>query len=318
VLAVVVPCFNEEAVLPETVARLRGVVEELEAEGLVAPGSYLLLVDDGSKDRTWELIATFHEDDPDVRGLKLSRNAGHQNALLAGLLAARDDADCLVSIDADLQDDVAAIREMVAAFLQGAEVVYGVRRDRGTDGWFKRMSAEGFYRLMEAMGVQIVFNHADYRLLSGRVVDHLAEFEEVNLFLRGIVPLLGFRSGTVYYDRAERFAGESKYPFKRMLGFAVDGITSFSVTPIRWVTLLGLAIFVLSVLAGVWAVVMKLLGHTVSGWASLIVSVWILGGVQLLSLGLIGEYVGKIYREVKRRPRYIVETSLGFGPAVGE
>lgn len=317
-LAVVVPCYNEEAVLPETLRRLGALRAGLVTDGLVAPESYLLLVDDGSKDRTWELIAAAHREArgvadaaTPVRGIKLAHNAGHQSALLAGLMRARRDADCVVSIDADLQDDVQAIRAMVVAYRQGADVVYGVRSRRDTDSFFKRTTAEGFYKVMVLMGVDIVDNHADFRLTSRRVLDHLAEFGEVNLFLRGIVPLIGFRSTTVEYERAERFAGESKYPLKKMLAFAMDGITSFSVTPIRWVTTTGLVLFVISLVAALWAVIVKLFGHTVGGWASLIVSVWFIGGVQLLALGLIGEYVGRIYREVKHRPKYFVETELG-------
>jgi glycosyltransferase involved in cell wall biosynthesis len=340
-LAIVVPCYNEEAVLPETLRRLGALRAGLVADGLVAPESYLLLVDDGSKDRTWQMIAAAHAGgagagepaaahdevpgvdgagEATVRGLKLARNAGHQSALLAGLMRARRDADCIVSIDADLQDDVDAIRAMVVAYRDGADVVYGVRSRRDTDTFFKRTTAEGFYKVMVLMGVDIVDNHADFRLTSRRVLDHLAEFGEVNLFLRGIVPLIGFRSTTVEYERAERFAGESKYPLKKMLSFAVDGITSFSITPIRWVTLMGLALFGVSVVAALWAVFQKLFGHTVGGWASLIVSVWFIGGVQLLALGLIGEYVGRIYREVKHRPKYIIETELGGlapAPAAG-
>ena len=316
-LAVVVPCYNEEAVLPETLRRLSGLLAGLIADRLVAPQSYLLLVDDGSKDRTWELIAAAHDTAATpVRGIKLAHNAGHQSALLAGLLRARRDADCVVSIDADLQDDVAAIRTMVLAYREGVDVVYGVRSRRDSDSFFKRTTAEGFYKVMVLMGVDIVDNHADFRLTSRRVLDHLADFGEVNLFLRGIVPLIGFSSTTVEYERAERFAGESKYPLKKMLSFAMDGITSFSVTPIRWVTLMGLALFAVSLIAALWAVLQKLFGHTVGGWASLIVSVWFIGGVQLLALGLIGEYIGRIYREVKHRPKYIVESELGIDPAV--
>lgn len=310
VLAIVVPCYNEEEVLPETARRLATALEDLRADALVAPDSFILFVDDGSRDRTWELIEALHAAHHDVAGRRLARNAGHQRALLAGLLQARTRADCVISIDADLQDDVDAIRRFVEAFRQGYEVVYGVRRSRHTDTVFKRSTANGFYRFMHLMGVDLVSNHADYRLLGRRALDHLAEFEEVNLFLRGLVTLLGFRSTTVEYDRRERYAGESKYPLRKMLGFAVDGVTSFSVTPIRWVTVAGLGFVILSLLAMVYAVVAKLLGDTVPGWSSLIASVWFIGGVQLVALGLIGEYVGKIYVEVKHRPRYIVETDL--------
>ena len=310
VLGVVVPCYNEEEVLPETARRLSEVLAGLRNDGLVHGASFVLYVDDGSKDRTWTLIEELHQADPRVGGRKLARNAGHQKALLAGLMRAKDQADCIISIDADLQDDVEAIREFVLAFGRGYDVVYGVRRTRDTDTAFKRGTAQGFYRFMRTMDVDIVCNHADYRLLSRRALQHLADFGEVNLFLRGLVTLVGFPSTVVEYDRHERFAGESKYPFKKMLAFAIDGVTSFSITPIRWVAGAGLAFVVLSLLAVLYAIVAKLLGDTVPGWSSLIASVWFIGGVQLVALGLIGEYVGKIYQEVKHRPRYIVEADL--------
>lgn len=309
-LVIAVPCYNEEAVLPETVRRLEDVLTALTTEGLVAPDSYVLFVDDGSRDATWGLIAHFCNENPRVSGLKLARNVGHQRALLAGLLHAKDEADCVVSIDSDLQDDVGAIREMVERFHEGYDVVYGVRRQRDVDTTFKRWTALGFYRLMQLMGVKVVYNHADYRLMSRRALEALAEFGEVNLFLRGIVPLIGFPSTEVYYDRQERFAGESKYPLKKMLAFAIDGITSFSVIPIRWVTSVGLLFCVFSVLAGIYGFASKALGVAVPGWTSLILSVWFIGGVQLISLGLIGEYVGKIYQETKHRPKFIVEKAL--------
>jgi glycosyltransferase involved in cell wall biosynthesis len=310
VLGVVVPCYNEEEVLPETARRLSDVLAGLRDDGLVHQTSFVLYVDDGSKDRTWALIEELHRADSRVGGRKLARNAGHQKALLAGLMRAKDQADCIISIDADLQDDVEAIREFVLAFGQGYDVVYGVRRSRDTDTVFKRGTAQGFYRFMRTMDVDIVYNHADYRLLSRRALQHLADFGEVNLFLRGLVTLVGFPSTVVEYDRHERFAGESKYPLRKMLAFAMDGVTSFSITPIRWVTGVGLAFVVLSLLAVLYAIVAKLLGDTVPGWSSLIASVWFIGGVQLVALGLIGEYVGKIYQEVKHRPRYIVEADL--------
>lgn len=314
-LTIVVPCYNEEDVLPETVRRLSQVLSGLMKEQLISAESRMLFVDDGSRDRTWELIEQFHQTNPYVTGLKLAKNAGHQNALLAGLTAAKTASDCVISIDADLQDDVDVMREFVIQFLAGYDVVYGVRQSRSADTWLKRTTAQGFYRLMHAMGVNIRYNHADYRLMSKRALEALGRFQEVNLFLRGIVPLIGFPSTEVYYNRHERFAGESKYPLKKMLAFAFEGITSFSVTPIRFVTLTGFAIFALSLLAFVYAIAGKLWGTTVSGWTSLILSIWFIGGVQLLALGLIGEYIGKVYKEVKRRPLYVVEKEMLLTPA---
>jgi len=310
VLTIVVPCYNEEEVLPETVQRLSKMINSLVHDKLISDKSTVLFVDDGSKDKTWELIEQFHHAYPAMTGLKLAKNAGHQNALLAGLMTAKETADCVISIDADLQDDIEAIREFILKFHEGCDVVYGVRKSRTTDTWFKRATAQGFYKLMTSMGVRIHDNHADYRLMSKRALDELERFKEVNLFLRGIVPLIGFPSAVVYYDRHERFAGESKYPLKKMLSFAFDGITSFSVTPIRFVTLTGFVLFALSILAAIYAIVGKLWGTTVSGWTSLILSVWFIGGIQLLALGLIGEYIGKIYREVKHRPLFIIEKKL--------
>jgi polyisoprenyl-phosphate glycosyltransferase len=307
---VVVPCYNEEDVLPETLDRLGATLHELIADRLVADDSSLLLVDDGSTDRTWQLVAAAQDQDPRVGGLKLAANVGHQRALLAGLLRARSSADCVISIDADLQDDLAAMREMVQRHHEGFEVVYGVRRQREVDTFFKRSTALAFYRLMGIMGVDVVHNHADYRLLGRRALEGLAAFDEVNLFLRGIVPLIGFRSTEVYYDRHERFAGESKYPLRKMLAFAIDGITSFSVTPIRWVTATGFAFCLFSIAAAVYGLASKALGLAVPGWTSLILSVWFIGGVQLISLGLIGEYVGKIYQETKRRPKFLIDVWL--------
>ncbi|GIQ64550.1 putative glycosyltransferase YkoT [Paenibacillus cisolokensis] len=309
-LAIVSPCYNEEEVLPETIMRLSGLLTELMDEKLVAPDSFLLFVDDGSSDRTWPLIVESRRHNPLVHGLKLARNAGHQQALVAGLMSVRDRIDCAVTIDADLQDDPAIIREFVKKYKEGCDIVYGVRRSRATDTFFKRTTAIGFYRLMEWMGVNIVFNHADFRLMSKRAIDSLERFKEVNLFLRGIVPSIGFRSASVYYDRTERFAGTSKYPLRKMIAFALDGITSFSIRPIRLVTLAGFIVFLASLTAAVYALISKFTGNAVSGWTSLIVSIWLLGGIQLLALGLIGEYIGKIYKETKRRPLYIVETLL--------
>jgi len=309
-LTIVVPCYNEEEVLPETVKRLSLMLDSLISDKLVAANSTVLFVDDGSRDRTWELIESYHRTAPYITGLKLARNSGHQSALLSGLMQAKEYSDCVVSIDADLQDDVDAIREFVVKFHEGYDIVYGIRKSRTTDTWFKRTTAQGFYKLMTRMGVNIHDNHADYRLMSKRTLEHLARYPEVNLFLRGIVPLIGFPSAMVYYDRHERFAGESKYPLKKMLSFAFDGITSFSVKPIRLVTSLGFVLFAISVIAAIYALFSKFFGQTVSGWTSLIVSVWFIGGVQLLAIGLIGEYIGKIYREVKHRPLYILETFL--------
>ncbi|UVI28904.1 glycosyltransferase family 2 protein [Paenibacillus spongiae] len=310
-LGIVVPCYNEEAVIRETITQLSGVLKALMEEGLVSRASFLMFVNDGSRDRTWELIAESQKSNPLVSGLKLSGNVGHQNALLAGLMTAKEHADCVISIDADLQDDVKAIREFVIKYsVEGCEIVYGVRQSRKTDTFFKRTTAQGFYRFMERMGVKVTYNHADYRLMSKRALNELERFKEVNLFLRGIVPMIGFKTGIVFYDRLDRFAGESKYPLPKMLAFAFEGITSLSVRPIRLVTMMGFGLSLVSLAAVIYAVASKLLGNTVSGWTSLILSVWFLGGVQLLSLGLIGEYVGKIYKEVKRRPLYIVETLL--------
>lgn len=310
-LYVVVPCYNEEAVLPETSRRLAEKLRTLEAAGLIAANSRILFVNDGSKDRTWEIIAGLHQQDPAMfSGVQLSRNRGHQNALLAGLTEAAKHADVMISMDADLQDDINAVDAMLEKYRGGCEVVYGVRSERKTDTAFKRVTAEGFYRFMQAMGVDIVYNHADYRLMSRRAVEALEQFSEVNLFLRGIVPLVGFKSDTVTYARGERFAGESKYPLKKMIAFAMDGITSFSVKPIRLILSVGALVFLVSIAMLLYSLIRKLLGHTVEGWAFLACSIWALGGIQLLSLGVIGEYVGKIYNETKRRPRFIIADVL--------
>lgn len=313
VLGIVVPCYNEEEVIGQTAGELRRVLDQLMREELVDKRSFVLFVNDGSKDRTWELIAELAAGDPYMSGLNLSANVGHQNALLAGLMNAKKHADCVVSIDADLQDDVRAIRDFVLRYREGNEIVYGVRSSRGTDTTFKRSTALAFYRLMDGLGLRIVNNHADYRLMSRRALDELEKFTEVNLFLRGLVPILGFRSANVYYERLERAAGESKYPLGKMISFALEGITSLSVKPIRMVTAAGFAIFGVSVIMGLYALASKLLGYAVTGWTSLILSLWFIGGVQLLSVGLIGEYIGKIYKEVKRRPLYIVEEELSPG-----
>lgn len=309
-LMIVIPCYNEEQVLGETARRLREKMNQLVKGGLCGADSRVLLVDDGSKDKTWEIITQLHEKDPLFEGLKLSRNRGHQNALLAGLMTARRHCDVSISMDADLQDDMDAIDQFLQEHEKGCDVVYGVRNKRKSDTAFKRGTALMFYRLLKSLGVDITYNHADYRLLSRRALDALHGFREVNLFLRGLAPLLGFQTGVVYYERSERFAGESKYPLKKMLAFAIDGITSFSVKPLRLITTLGIVIFVVSVLMLLYTLVSWILGQAVSGWASTLASIWLIGGIQLLSLGVIGEYIGKIYSETKRRPRFIIERYL--------
>ena len=310
ILYIVVPCYNEEAVLPETSKRLRDKLRALMAAGEISEQSRVLFVNDGSKDRTWDIIAALHEEDPIFSGVDLSRNRGHQNALLAGLMTAKDRCDMAISMDADLQDDVDAVDAMVREYHAGCDIVYGVRSSRKKDTFFKRFTAEGFYRVMNFLGAETVFNHADYRLMSKRALEGLAEFKEVNLFLRGIVPMIGYRTGVVEYERGERFAGESKYPLKKMLAFAMEGITSLSTKPIRYITILGFLIFLGSILMLIWSIVRWAMGETVLGWASLICSVWAIGGLILLSLGVIGEYVGKIYLETKGRPRFIIRQVL--------
>ncbi len=309
-LWIVVPCYNEEEVLPETASRLSGLMKELMRENRISPDSRVCFVNDGSADSTWELIRSLHESEPLFAGLCLSRNRGHQNALLAGLMLARAHADAAISMDADLQDDPEAIRAFLEQYENGCDIVYGVRSSRESDGFFKRFSAESFYRLMRFMGAEIVFNHADYRLMSRRALDALAEYEEVNLFLRGIAPQLGFRTASVEYERAARFAGRSKYPLKKMLSFAFDGISSFSVRPLRAALALGGAAFAVSIIMLIYCLIRHLCGKTVSGWTSLGVSIWALGGLQLLMIGVVGEYVGKIYMETKKRPRYIISETL--------
>lgn len=309
-LYLVVPCYNEEAVLPETARQLESALQSLIDSGRCGASSRILFVNDGSKDRTWALIEELHRTQPHVCGLSLSRNRGHQNALLAGLMAAREAADCAISLDADLQDDISVLPEFLDKFHDGCDVVYGVRKKRETDTLFKRTTAQGFYKFMQLMGVDVVYNHADYRLMSRRALDGLAEYREVNLFLRGIVPLIGYRSDYVYYDRHERFAGESKYPLKKMLSFAIDGITSFSVKPLKVISNLGILISILSVFGLLYALISKLSGAAVSGWTAIVASIWLLGGVQLLCMGVVGTYVGKIYSEVKARPRYRIDQLL--------
>ena len=310
VLYLVIPCYNEEEVLPETTRQLTKKMNDLMRRGLIAQESRIVYVNDGSKDNTWALIERYHRENPLVNGVDLSRNRGHQNALLAGLMTVKDEADVVISLDADLQDDVDAIDRFLEKYYEGCEVVYGVRSARKTDSWFKRHSAQAFYKLMKFFGVDIVYNHADYRLMSRRVLGELSQYGEVNLFLRGLVPLVGFPSGVVEYERRERFAGTSKYPLKKMLSFALDGVTSFSIKPIRFITGLGLLIFAVSILMLLYFLIVHWTGHTVAGWTSIMVSVWAIGGLQLLAIGVIGEYSGKTYLETKRRPRYIVKRYL--------
>ncbi|MGH8298559.1 MAG: glycosyltransferase family 2 protein [Steroidobacteraceae bacterium] len=308
-LAIVVPCYDEEEVLPQTALRLTALLERLRKEARIAAESRILFVDDGSRDRTWQLIEGLSREDGRIGGIKLSRNRGHQNALLAGLFTA--DGDVLVSVDADLQDDVEIIEEMLKQHAQGAHVVYGVRDNRASDGVLKRASAQGFYRMIRALGVESVYNHADFRLLSRRAVDALKDFGEVNLFLRGIVPLIGFKSSVVYYTRTERLAGVSKYPLRKMLGLALDAVTSFSVVPLRMISALGFIVFLFSLGMGVWTLWVRLFTErAVPGWTSTLLPIYALGGLQILCVGILGEYLGKVYQETKRRPRYIIEKML--------
>jgi glycosyltransferase involved in cell wall biosynthesis len=308
-LSIVVPCYNEEEVLPETVKRLRAFLDHMTSSGKIDADSQVILVDDGSRDRTWELVREAHAQDPRIRGVKLSGNRGHQTALIAGLFAAQGDA--VASIDADLQDDISAIEAMVDAHAKGFDVVYGVRKSRSVDTFFKRSTAEWYYRVLAMLGVKIVHNHADFRLLSRRALESLKNYSEVNLFVRGIVPLLGYRSTTVLYDRAERFAGESKYPLRKMLALAFDGVTSFTAFPLRLIAFLGMFVSLLSGLMILWVLYVKLFtSQALPGWASSVIPVYLLGGIQLLSIGILGEYVAKLYFEAKRRPRYFIEESL--------
>lgn len=311
ILYLVVPCYNEELALPHTAPKLLKKIKYLVENENISEKSRILLVDDGSKDKTWELIESLSKQDKYFSGLKLSRNKGHQNALLGGLMTAKKYADVIISLDADLQDDINAIDEMVENYNKGYEIVYGVRNSRKKDTFFKRFTAESFYKIMKFLGVDIVFNHADYRLMSKRALDEMGNFNEVNLFLRGIVPLLGFNSTTVEYERNERCAGESKYPLKKMLSFALDGITSFSIKPMRMILNLGVIIFIISLLVLAWSIIVKILGKTVSGWTTLVASIWSIGGIQLFCMGILGEYIGKIYLETKQRPKYIIEKIIG-------
>lgn len=310
VLYMVVPCYNEEEVLHETAKRLAEKYKSLISRELISPKSRVVFVDDGSKDRTWEIIEELHNSQEIFSGIKLSRNRGHQNAVLAGLMTVRTMCDMAITMDADLQDDINAIDEMVEKFHEGYQVVYGVRSARKTDTFFKKFTAESFYKFMKIMGADVVYNHADFRLMSARVLKELSKCKEVNLFLRGLVRTLGFKSCNVMYERAERFAGESKYPLKKMIAFALNAITSFSTKPLKLITATGLFTSVASVFAVMWSVIVKLTGHAKLGWSSTVCSIWFIGGIQLLGLGIIGEYTGRIYEEVKHRPRYIVETFI--------
>jgi glycosyltransferase involved in cell wall biosynthesis len=306
----VVPCYNEQEVLKDTITQLSSVLNDLRKEELISAHSKILFVDDGSKDRTWSLIAMESTINSYVTGLKLSCNVGHQKALLAGLEKAKSKSDCVISIDADLQDDVSVIRNFILKYQEGDEVVYGVRDSRETDTFFKRNTALCFYRFMQKLNINLVYNHADYRLMSKRAIEELSRYKEADLFLRGIVPLIGFKSSKVTYNRKERLAGETKYPLKKMVSFAFNGLTSFSVVPIRAFTFLGCVLFFISVMTGCYAFIQKLLGNTSIGWTSLIISIWLLGAIQLISIGVVGEYIGKIFIEVKKRPPYAVDIDL--------
>lgn len=310
VLNLVIPCYNEEEALPLTKKELDKKMSNLMEEGLISENSKVVLVNDGSKDKTWEIITKIHKENHMYVGINLTRNRGHQNALLAGLMYAKNHADISISMDADLQDDINVMDDMIKKYNAGADVVYGVRSSRKKDTFFKKFTAEAFYKLMNIMGVEVVFNHADYRLMSKRALEGLSEFKEVNLFLRGIVPQVGYKTDIAYYERSERVAGESKYPLKKMLEFAIDGITSFSIKPLRMITSIGFIILILSFVVLIYSVIMKLIGNTVSGWTFIVCSIWLIGGIQTLCLGVIGEYIGKIYKETKARPRYIIECVL--------
>ena len=307
VLYLVIPCYNEHEVLPETAKRLKIKINELVSAGQIDEKSRIVFVNDGSSDNTWEIIKNLHESDSVFSGINLSRNRGHQNALLAGLMTVKDSCDISISLDADLQDDINAIDKMVQEYHNGCEIVYGVRSKRDTDTFFKRFTAQTFYKFMKLLGVDTVYNHADYRLLSRKALDALSEFREVNLYLRGIMPMIGYKSGIVEYERGERFAGESKYPLNKMIALAFEGITSLSTKPIRLITFLGLFIFAASIAFGIYSLVQFAVGNTVPGWTSLFISMWAVGGLIIFSLGIVGEYVGKIYLETKQRPRFIVE-----------
>ena len=310
ILYIVIPCYNEQEALPITAKRMTELLDDMTAKKLIDARSHVALVDDGSKDATWKVISELHAKDGRFEGIKLAHNAGHMNALWAGMSTVVEKCDCLVTIDADLQDDVNAMYGFLEKYAAGADIVYGVRDNRDTDTFFKRTTAEGFYKVMGALGVETVSNHAEYRLMSRRAVEALLSFGEVNMFLRGMVPLLGFNTDTVYYARGERVAGETKYPLKKMIAFAIEGITSFSNRPIRFVTYAGILAAFLGLVMAIYTLVSRCTGHSVAGWASIMMSIWLLGGVQLIALGLIGEYIGKIYMETKRRPKFILQEYL--------
>ena len=306
----VVPCYNEEDILSQTKERLEKKLAEFISKGLASAESRILFVDDGSSDSTWKLIEEFHRESELCCGLSLSRNRGHQNALLAGMMEAKENADCIISLDADLQDDIEVMEEFIEKYLDGCDIVYGVRANREKDSFFKRTTAQGFYKMMRWLGVEIVYNHADYRLMSRRALEGLAEFKETNLFLRGIVPMIGYRSDYVFYERQERTAGKSKYSLGKMLSLAVSGVTSLSVRPLKMIAALGVTVSLLSVFALLYALLSKLLGYAVAGWTAIVASIWLIGGIQLFSIGVLGTYIGRIYNEVKARPRYIIKETL--------
>ena len=310
ILYIVVPCYNEEEVLYETTKRLKVKLKEIIKSKKVSNQSRVMYVNDGSKDKTWDIIKEINNNEELFTGISLSRNRGHQNALLGGLLTAKNYADVVISMDADLQDDIDAIEKMIDKYHDGNDIVYGVRCTRKKDSFFKRFTAEAFYKLMKYLGVDCIYNHADYRLTSKKVLEEFSNFKEVNLFLRGMFPLVGFKSDIVYYERNERYAGNSKYPLKKMLNFAWDGITSFSVKPLRLICILGFIILFISIAIMIYSIIRKLTGNTVPGWTFLSISIWFIGGIQMISIGIIGEYIGKIYQETKRRPRYIISENL--------
>lgn len=310
ILYLVIPCYNEEAMLPITYPKLKEKMEKLIKKNKISSKSKIIFVNDGSKDNTWSLIEKYHHEDKLVGGINLSRNRGHQNALLCGLMTVKDQCDMVISMDADLQDDINAIDKFIDEFYKGADIVYGVRSSRKKDTWFKRTTACGFYKFMSMMGVEVVYNHADYRLMSKRVLNDLEQFKEVNLFLRGIFPLIGYQTAIVTYERNQRVAGESKYPLKKMLSFAFEGITSFSVKPLSIILNIGIVILFISILIMAYCLIQKMLGNTVDGWTFITISIWFLGGIQMLALGIIGKYIGKIYSETKQRPRYIIREYL--------
>ncbi len=310
ILYIVIPCYNEEEVLNETTKQISKKMIYLIEEGIISKKSKVMYVNDGSKDNTWELIKKINKENDLFTGISLTRNRGHQNALLAGLMTAKKFADVIISMDADLQDDINAIDKMLEKYYEGNDIVYGIRSSRKKDSFFKRFTAETFYKLMKILGVDCLYNHADYRLTSKRVLDELENFHEVNLYLRGMFPLVGFKSDNVYYERKERFAGETKYPLKKMLNFAWDGITSFSVKPLRMICCIGFIVLFISIAIIIYSIIRKVTGNTVSGWTFLSISIWFIGSIQMISIGIIGEYIGKIYSEVKGRPRYIILEDL--------